>query len=334
MEDIEESCAYNEARKAFAAKDYTECVLQCEKEIKKEDAKYVPHAGLLLGSLLFLSGQLNEATNQFDAIILHATTHVSLKSSAHVRRALVHMHHKKFHNAMDDLMVAQELDPDNTDVYQQRAVIYVQMDRTEEALNEMEYVLKIEPTLVTAQIQQAYFNYRYAHGTDNAVKIYTAIQSLQHLHEKHPKNTECSSLLAQVLTEQQQYDKALPILKRSIELDDTNATAYVHLGLLHLQWNGDIAQALQMIETAIDKDPKCELAYETLGTIEVQRGRLNEAINLFEKALKLCRTEVELIHVFSLRDAALAQREVAQRMQLDLERLAQMTFGGEVMAPQ
>lgn len=43
------------------------------------------------------------------------------------------------------------------------------------------------------------------------------------------------------------------------------------LGLLQLQWKNDVEKALKLIEEAISLDSKCEFAYETLGTIEVQR---------------------------------------------------------------
>ena len=32
-------------------------------------------------------------------------------------------------------------------------------------------------------------------------------------------------------------------------------------------------------------DDKCEFAYETLGTIAVQRGNLSKVVDLFEKAI-------------------------------------------------
>lgn len=51
-----------------------------------------------------------------------------------------------------------------------------------------------------------------------------------------------------------------------------SAGLYVHRGLLNLQWKGDMTVALKMLETAIEVDDKCEFAYETLGTVEVQRG--------------------------------------------------------------
>lgn len=42
-------------------------------------------------------------------------------------------------------------------------------------------------------------------------------------------------------------------------------------GLLQLQWTNNVDKALKLIEEAITIDGKCEFAFETLGTIEVQR---------------------------------------------------------------
>ena len=50
----------------------------------------------------------------------------------------------------------------------------------------------------------------------------------------------------------------------------------VHRGLVKLQAKGDIAKAVEFINRALEIDEKCEFAYETLGTIEVQRGNLRQ----------------------------------------------------------
>lgn len=76
--------------------------------------------------------------------------------------------------------------------------------------------------------------------------------------------------------------------------------------------------ATQLIQEAINLDPKCEFAYETLGTIEVQRGNLKRAIELFDMAIPLSKTEVEIAHLFSLKDAALAQVKVAEKLGVTL----------------
>lgn len=100
-----------------------------------------------------------------------------------------------------------------------------------------------------------------------------------------------------------------------------------------MQWKGDINEALKLLEKAIEVDDKSEFAYETLGTVEVQRGgknhkksllmliyfyfiagNLERAISLFENALKLAKSEMELTHIFSLKDAAHAQLAVTSKM--------------------
>ena len=53
------------------------------------------------------------------------------------------------------------------------------------------------------------------------------------------------------------------------KVDPSNANVFVHRGILALQARTDIAGARELIQKAIKIDPKCEFAYETLGTLEV-----------------------------------------------------------------
>lgn len=41
--------------------------------------------------------------------------------------------------------------------------------------------------------------------------------------------------------------------------------------LLQLQWKQNMKEATAIINKAIELDPKCEYAYEVLGTLEVQK---------------------------------------------------------------
>ena len=82
--------------------------------------------------------------------------------------------------------------------------------------------------------------------------------------------------------------------------------------------SGDISKAVDLITKALEVDEKCEFAYETLGTIEVQRGNLKRAIELFDKAIPLANTELEMGHLFGLRDAAQAQITVSTKLNISL----------------
>ena len=122
----------------------------------------------------------------------------------------------------------------------------------------------------------------------------------------------------QVLSDQQQFEKADSCYERAMKADPTNANVLVHRGLIHLQWRGDVAKAQEYIERAIELDDKCEFAYETLGTLEVQRGNLKRSIELFEKAIPLANTELEMAHLFGMLDAAKAQIVVTGRLGIQM----------------
>lgn len=328
---------FTRAKVAFEVKQYEECISACSEEIDQlkggqPTTERALLAMLLRGSLKFMVGNVDHASLDFTQVIIDRQTMPKIKANAYVRRAMVHAHLNSATKALDDINNAEQADPENIDALQQRAIIYAQLDKIDEAISEIDRVLSIKPDLVTAKVQKEYFQYRLAISTENAVKIYSSLQALQKLNENHPDDVECSNLLAQILTEQQQFDKALPILQNMIKGDKKNGASFVHLGLLYLQWNGDMDRCTELIKTAIEFDSKCGLAYETLGTIQVQRGQLSAAIEMFEKALELGRTENELIHLFSLRDAAIAQLNVSQRLNLDLTQLVNMPYMGEGMA--
>lgn len=196
------------------------------------------------------------------------------------------------------------------------------LDKLDEASSDFVKATELAPDFAGSHVQKCYVDYRHAVLLRNELKIYKAIQAAKQIAVQFPYNVEVCNILAQILTEQQQFDKADELFVEAIRLQPKHAALYVHRGLLHLQWNGMIDNALEYLNKAIEVDDKCELAYETLGTIQVQRGKLNEAISLFEKALKLCRSEAEMVHIFSLRNAAIAQMSVARKLNLDLTSLS------------
>ena len=102
------------------------------------------------------------------------------------------------------------------------------------------------------------------------------------------------------------------------QVDPGNANLLVHRGLIQLQWKADVVQAVELIKAATELDKKCEFAFETLGTIEVQRGNLADAVELFDRAIPLANTELEMAHLYGLREAAVAQATVSKDLGIPL----------------
>lgn len=84
-------------------------------------------------------------------------------------------------------------------------------------------------------------------------------------------STQSDLFILQMLVDTQDFTKADAYFIKAAKRDPKNATILVYRGLLQLQWQNDIDKAVEYIRKAIELDDKCEFAYETLGTIEVQR---------------------------------------------------------------
>ncbi|KYM81250.1 Mitochondrial import receptor subunit TOM70 [Atta colombica] len=197
------------------------------------------------------------------------------------------------------------------------------MGRIDEAKRDFEKAVEYNPNFGIAYAQKCYTDYRFAVFNRDIGLAEVAVKDFERALEKYPNPPECIYCYisyAQMMSETQQFEKADTYYAKALEQDPDNATVYVHRGLLQLQWNGNVDKTVEYIHKALELDEKCELAYESLGSIEVQRGNIEEAIRLFDKALVLCRTFMELTHIYSLRDAAKAQLNIKNRLGMDVIR--------------
>jgi import receptor subunit TOM70 len=201
------------------------------------------------------------------------------------------------------------------------------LEKLEDAAKEFATAVNLAPEQGMTYIQKCYAEYRLAYVNQNQIALYTVMNDFQNAIAKFPQCVESYSVMAQVLTEQQQFDQADSFFDKAIKIAPNMASLYVHRGIMQLQWNGDVHKAVEYMNTAIKVDEKCELAYETLGTIEVQRGNLEKAVELFEKALKLGKSEPELVHLYALRNAAVAQINVAKKLGIDMSSLSALAGG-------
>lgn len=234
---------------------------------------------------------------------------------------------------MADFLEAEKLKPDNADVYHQRAQILLLLEQIDEALIEFDKAVRLAPNHAIAYVQKCYAEYRLSLMTSDQNRLERVIRDFEQAIEKFPDCVECYSLMAQVLADQQQFSQAQLFYEKAMKLAPTNPSLLVHQAIMMLQWRGDIDAAVTLLNRAIEVDPKCELAYETLGTVEVQRAQLQRAVDLFEKALLYAKSQAELVHVYSLRNAALAQINVTRKLGIDMNTISAMAQSGFLTQP-
>lgn len=215
-----------------------------------------------------------------------------------------------------DFTKAISIDPDNSDIYHHRGQIYFLSEKLDEAKEDFEKCISLNDSFIPAKIQLAYCIYKSAALQQSPILAHGALDMLQKTVETYPESADAHSLYAQVLQDMQQFPKAEEHFDTAIELEPQNPVHRVYKGMLMLQSRQDVEKAVELVTEALEIDKKCDFAYETLATLEVQRGNLDRAIDLFNKAIALVRTEAELAQTFSLREAAKAQKYVTETLGL------------------
>ncbi|TVK90619.1 TBC1 domain family member 23 [Bagarius yarrelli] len=315
--EVTESSGYLKAKQYMEEENYDKIISECTKEIES-NGKHTAEALLLRATFYLLIGNATAAQPDLDRVINMQDANVKLRANALIKRGSMYMQQQQPQLSTQDFNMAAEIDTRNADVYHHRGQLKILLDQVEEAVADFDECILLRPDSALAQAQKCFALYRQAYTGNSPSQVQTAMDGFEDVIRRFPKCAEGYALYAQALTDQQQFGTADEMYDKCIELEPDNATTYVHKGLLQLQWKQDLDMGLDLISKAIEIDNKCDFAYETMGTIEVQRGNLDKAIDMFNKAINLAKSEMEMAHLYSLCDAAYAQTEVARNKDRDL----------------
>uniref|UniRef100_H3CZ92 Mitochondrial import receptor subunit TOM70 n=1 Tax=Tetraodon nigroviridis TaxID=99883 RepID=H3CZ92_TETNG len=310
--EVTGSSGYLKAKQYMEEENYDKIISECTKEIES-GGRYTAEALLLRATFYLLIGNATAAQPDLDRVINMPDANVKLRANALIKRGSMYMQQQQPMLSTQDFNMAAEIDPRNPDVYHHRGQLKILLDQVDEAVEDFDECIRLRPDSALAQAQKCFALYRQAYSGNNPSQVQTAIDGFEDVIRRFPKCAEGYALYAQALTDQQQFGKADEMYDKCSVLEPDNATTYVHKGLLQLQWKQDLDVGLDLINKAIEIDNKCDFAYETMGTIEVQRGNLDKAIEMFNKAINLAKSEMEMAHLYSLCDAAYAQTEVARK---------------------
>ncbi|XP_045768810.1 mitochondrial import receptor subunit TOM70 [Maniola jurtina] len=313
--DEKDTGGFAKAKSALDAQDYESVVDACTEELDS-DGKYKYEALLLRATFYLLLGRHEDAQDDL-AKVIESDAPTKIRVNALIKRASLFTQLENTERCLEDFANAAKLDPNNSDIYHHRGQVYLLLERMDEATAEFAKAVELNPDFSIAYIQKCYADYRHAQLHKNVGALTQVRADFERALERFPRCAEVYILYAQVLSDQQEWGRAEALFESALAVDPNNATLYVHKGLVQLQKSTDFDKAVKLINKAIEIDDKCDFAYETLGTIEVQRGNLRRSLELFEKAIALAKTEQEMTHLFSLKDAAAAQLKVSERWGLD-----------------
>ncbi|XP_022210590.2 mitochondrial import receptor subunit TOM70-like [Drosophila obscura] len=307
---------------AFRGGAFTEIIPGCTEEIEESlnESPYKLEALLMRGTFHMLSNSFVESKRDFGAIIDDPNADDPFRAYAYIRRATVHTLLNEREAAIADFDAAEEIQSANPDVYLQRALVLMPQDHTEVELAQYEMAVALAPNNGFAVIKKCYVDYRATLLTGgNEKRKEDAMRRFQEAIVKFPQCVESYSLMAQVLVDQQDFANANKKYEEALKLEPSNSSVMVQHALMVLQWRGDKEMATELLNQAIVVNPQCQQAYETLGTIEVQRVHLKAAVEQFDKAIGCCSSYEDLVHAFALRNAAQAQINVTDKLSIDIE---------------
>lgn len=298
-------------------------------EASKPENDNDPFHLLVLGSCLSLMSNMSKAQECFDKLLDMGDDVCSakIKANALIKKSAVVISDPStaMSNVEKELEIvnklldkAAEIDPENPDIYLHKAQSMTLSEKLEEAIQALDKAIELKPDFHSAIAQKLYIELKMSTRDSSNRKLYDYLDKFKEATKEHPESQDLLQMYAQVLTEVSLFEQADETLLKLTKLDPTDGSVYVSRALLQFHLKSDPDEVAILLNEALRIDPKIIFAYEILGSIESQRGRADEAIKIFETALKYAQSENEYARCFSLLDSAKCQKEATDRLGMQM----------------
>lgn len=227
--------------------------------------------------------------------------------------ALINADKQEFEAAYKDFENGIKLNPDSSEIYYHRAQMYYLTNELAKAEKDFLKSKELNPENVYSYIQLACILYREG-------KFEESKQAFIDAKKKFPTSPEIPNYYGEILSDHGDFDLAIKQFEISAKLQDS--LNKVSVGVLPLINKAtllsktptpeNISSAIELLETAINKDPKSETAKAALAQLKLQDQKVEEAIKLFEEASDLARNLDEKLQATGFAEASKIQLRVKQ----------------------
>jgi mitochondrial import receptor subunit TOM70 len=152
-------------------------------------------------------------------------------------------------------------------------------------------------------------------------KIPIAQRKFEDAKLKFARSSEVYNYYGEILMDMQKFDEAEQEFDKAIEINPKNPLAYINKSILLAQ-KGRIPDAETTCRLAIEADPACDIGYTQLAQLMCHQNKIDEAIEIYERAVGVCRTATEVANVVSCLEAARAQGYVLKKFPEAMKRMA------------
>ncbi|KAJ1020166.1 hypothetical protein NDA16_004446 [Ustilago loliicola] len=275
-----------------------------EQGLSNEDLE--ANAYNMRGTFKFVIGNAKEALADLERSTSLRPNYVQ----SWVKKASVHMELSDKEEAFKDFDRAIEANPEDPDIYYHRGQVNFILGEFDSAIKDYEKSTSLDDTFIFSQVQ-----YAVAHYKNGNVGHSTA--AFRKLLRNFDTSSEAYNYYGELLLDQQKFEEAMEKFDKAIEIEgaksgSTNVLPMINKALALFQWKQDITAAEDLCRQALDKDEDCDVAVATLAQLSLQQGKIQDAIEYFERSAKIARTEPELINALTYENASRAQLKFIQ----------------------
>lgn len=181
---------------------------------------------------------------------------------------------------VDSVIARAALNPDEeANLLYQKAMAYAVLDKTNEAIAEMEKAVKLSPSHMAAQMMLA-DTYVRVGETDKAEAAFTTVI------ERHPSNALGYNNRAMFRQSNGNLDGAIGDFDKAVELEPQFFQAMTNKGFA-LMRAGRTAEAITAFDKSLEMNPKQPGAISLRGTTRLNTGDLRGAAGDYRKVLEM-----------------------------------------------
>lgn len=248
-----------------------------------ENANWNVQAWIRLGGLLYDNGKYDEASKVLEEAIESFPQDFAVNFILGL--SLTQLNQQA--DGEEYLKKAVELNPNDINALSAYSYTLSQLKKNDEAIRYLKHALRIDPDDVNL-IGTLGLIY-------NSIQMYAESDSAyERALELDPENPLINNNYSYALAVRgEQLERALDMVKISIEADSLNANYLDTIGWVYFQL-GDYVLAKKYLEKAIEVGTNSAVMLDHLGDVEFKLGNIDKAIELWEKAFELDPEKTEI----------------------------------------
>ncbi|KAI9823192.1 MAG: TOM (translocase of outer membrane) complex component [Thelocarpon impressellum] len=247
-------------------------------------------------------------------------------TQSYVKRASIHLELGDRDAATKDFEDAISVNPKDGDIFYHRAQLHFILGEFAEAAQDYQTSIDIDPKFIFSHIQLGVTQYKMGSVASSMATFRRCVKNFDRVPDVY-------NYYGELLLDQQKYEEAVEKFDMAVEMEKQtkplgmNVLPLINKALALFQWKQDFNEAEKLCQKALIIDPECDIAVATMAQLLLQQGNVTEALEYFERAASLSRTEAEIVNALSYAEATRTQLQVQQNYPQLAARLQGMSAG-------